>query len=305
MSAANPDPGKSDPFSGVQLFVDPHSPAAQGEASLDHSDPAGAALLRRISSRPAGIWFGSWNPVAQVASAIRTVMNEAAARHSVPLLVLYAFPRQGCRDGAASTLAGPALYERWIGQVVAGIGTGQAVVILEPDALAQYVRLPCLPPAGQQQRLTMIRRAVDQLAALPSAVVYLDAGNSRWQPANVMAALLNAAGVGEVRGFSLNVSNFNSTAAEESYGDNLSAMLHAAHYVIDTSRNGTASAKTWCNPPGQALGRPPTADTGNPMVDALLWVKPPGASDGTCNGGPPAGIFWPSYALRLAANAQW
>jgi endoglucanase len=111
--------------------------------------------------------------------------------------------------------------------------------------------------------------------------------------------------VREIRGFSLNVSNFNPTAAEESYGDSVGALLHGKHYVIDTSRNGVGAANTWCNPPGQALGVPPTADTGNPLVDALLWIKPPVASDGTCNGGPPAGTFWLSYALSLAANARW
>jgi len=48
-----------------------------------------------------------------------------------------------------------------------------------------------------------------------------------------------------------------------------------------------------------------TAKTGNRLVDALLWIKPPGTSDGPCNGGPPAGVFWPSYAVSLAANARW
>jgi endoglucanase len=234
------------------------------------------------------------------------VMREAAARHSMPLLVLYAFPYRGCGDDGRGGLGGDAgAYERWIGQVVAGIGAGKAAVILEPDALAQYIRLDCLSSAEQRNRLTVIRRAVDQLVKSPDTAVYLDAGNSRWQPVKVMASLLVAAGVGESRGFALNVSNFNSTAAEESYGDRLSAMLHDTHYVIDTSRNGAASATTWCNPPGQALGVPPTARTGNPLVDALLWIKPPWASDGTCNGGPPAGMFSLSYALSLAMNARW
>ena len=296
---------KGDPFSGIQMFVDPHSPAAQAEASLGRWDPAAAALLRKIASRPAGIWFGSWNPIAQVTSAIQAVMSEAAAHHSVPLLVLYAFPYRDCGQDVTGTLAGTAAYERWIGRVVKGIGAGKAVVILEPDALAQYVRLDCLSPTEQRERLMAIRRAVDQLVTLPNTVVYIDAGNSRWQSAKVTASLLLAADIGKVRGFSLNVSNFNSTSAEESYGDSVSAMLHGVHYVIDTSRNGTATAKTWCNPSGQALGEPPTARTGNSLVDALLWIKPPWASDGTCNGGPPAGMFWLSYALGLAANARW
>ena len=297
--------GGGDPFSSVRLFVDPYAPASQAEASLDRSDPAAAALLRKIVSRPAGIWVGAWIPDTQVAETVRTVMRRAVARHSMPLLVLYAFPYRGCEHDGGTGSDSAAGYERWIGQVAAAIGAGKAAVILEPDALAEYVRLGCLSPAEQRDRLTVLHRAIDRLARLPHTSVYLDAGNSRWQSAAVMASLLLAAGVGEIRGFSVNVSNFNSTATEESYGNAVSALLHRAHYVIDTSRNGVATANTWCNPPGQALGTPPTARTGNPLVDALLWIKPPGASDGTCNGGPPAGTFWLSYALSLAANARW
>jgi endoglucanase len=96
------------------------------------------------------------------------------------------------------------------------------------------------------------------------------------------------------------------------------------HFVIDTSRNGlgpwrpTASypdAQDWCNPPGRGLGVRPTADTGNALVDAYLWVKVPGESDGSCNRGvsgstidpewggitdPAAGEWFPQQALQLA-----
>jgi endoglucanase len=44
--------------------------------------------------------------------------------------------------------------------------------------------------------------------------------------------------------------------------------------------------------------------TGNPLVDALLWVKIPGESDGKCHHGPRAGRWWPSYALGLAERAR-
>jgi endoglucanase len=294
------------PFSGVQLFVDPHSPAAQAARSIERSDPAAAVLLRKIASQPAGIWLGTWIPVAQVAASVQAVMGEAAARGAMPLFVLYAFPYRGCGRDASIRVREAAVYERWIGQVAAGIGTGKAAVILEPDALAQFFAQPgCLSPSERRHGLVLMRRTVDRLVRLPDTAVYLDAGHSRWRPAQVMAPLLLAAGVRKARGFSLNVSNFNATAAEESYGDRLSALVHGAHYVVDTSRNGAATARTWCNPPGQALGVPPTAKTGNRLVDALLWIKPPGASDGPCHGGPPAGMFWVSYALGLAANARW
>ena len=80
--------------------------------------------------------------------------------------------------------------------------------------------------------------------------------------------------------------------------------------MIDTGRNGNGtpgkrvSGSNWCNPPGRALGHDPTTDTGQRRVDAYLWVKAPGESDGTCRGGPPAGQWWPQYALRLVRNGS-
>jgi endoglucanase len=75
--------------------------------------------------------------------------------------------------------------------------------------------------------------------------------------------------------------------------------------VIDTSRNGRGPYRNrWCNPPGRGLGTPPTTETGHPLVDAFLWVKTPGESDGDCGEAPPAGQWWPRYALGLAQRAN-
>jgi endoglucanase len=46
-----------------------------------------------------------------------------------------------------------------------------------------------------------------------------------------------------------------------------------------------------------------TRDADDPAVDALLWAKPPGESDGACNGGPPAGRWWAEQAIELVENA--
>ena len=67
----------------------------------------------------------------------------------------------------------------------------------------------------------------------------------------------------------------------------------------------------WCNPGGRAFGAIPTFATGNPLVDAYLWVKKAGESDGPCGpseggtGAPNAGTWWPQYADMLAINAGW
>ncbi len=89
------------------------------------------------------------------------------------------------------------------------------------------------------------------------------------------------------------------------YQTNMGTAVPTTHFVIDTSRNGqgtlnasiyeaapynqpsyiipTLTNGNWCNPPGRGLGTHPTAKTGVPLLNAYLWVKTPGESDGTCD----------------------
>jgi endoglucanase len=81
----------------------------------------------------------------------------------------------------------------------------------------------------------------------------------------------------------------------------VSQRLGGVHFVIDTSRNGNGPLDVeWCNPKGRKLGMVPTLETGDPLIDAYLWLKRPGESDGECNGGPRAGVFWDEQAIELA-----
>jgi endoglucanase len=123
-----------------------------------------------------------------------------------------------------------------------------------------------------------------------------------------MAQRLRKAGVAQARGFALNVSNYQTTEASIAYGDRLARLLGRKHYIVDTSRNGLgpwSGPEYWCNPPDRALGPRPTTRTASQLADAYLWIKTPGESDGTCKGGPPAGQWWPEYALGLAVRASW
>ena len=49
----------------------------------------------------------------------------------------------------------------------------------------------------------------------------------------------------------------------------------------------------------------PTTDSGSPLGDALLWVKVPGESDGTCTRGAPAGSVDPEWGIVDPAAGQW
>jgi endoglucanase len=145
------------------------------------------------------------------------------------------------------------------------------------------------------------------LEATPAVSVYIDAGHARWIAADDMAARLEAAGVGDADGFSLNVGNFIATEENIQYGRIISERIGQKHFIIDTGRNGNGATfeGAWCNPKGRALGTPPTTLTGDPLVDAFVWIKSPGESDGECNGGPKIGEFWPEEALAMARRTRW
>ncbi len=112
------------------------------------------------------------------------------------------------------------------------------------------------------------------------------------------------------------------------YAGMLGSVEPTAHFVIDTSRNGQGpwkatvaypDAQDWCNPPGRGLGERPALDpiSGNELLDAYLWIKTPGQSDGQCSRGtggttdpewggivdPAAGAWFPQQALELARLA--
>ena len=209
-------------------------------------------------------------------------------------------PGRDCGQHSAGGLEDADSYKRWIRQVAGGIGQDSAVVILEPDAIPLLDK--CLSPEQQTQRLALLLDAVRVLRERPKAIVYLDAGHAAWKPAEFIAEKLKLAGVEEAHGFSLNTSNYGPTDQNVEFGKKVSALSGGAHFVIDTSRNGAgyAPAFEWCNPSGRKIGRPPTTQTGEPLVDAFLWLKRPGESDGECNGGPRAGAFWLEQALELA-----
>lgn len=289
------------PFATATWFVDPGSNAAREAERLRPASPDRAALFDRIATRPQADWFGDWVPTADLRDAVAARTSQIRGAGALPVYVTYAIPARDCGGYSAGGTDSPAAYRDWVDQFVAGLDGGRVVVVVEPDALAL---MDCLSTSQRQDRLALLRDAVDHLAAA-GASVYLDAGHSGWHDAATIADRLHDAGVAEARGFALNVSNFRWTATEVAYARDVSARTGGARAVVDTSRNGQGptSDGQWCNPDGRGMGPAPTAATADPVVDAYLWIKRPGESDGTCNGGPPAGSFWADYAEGLASRA--
>jgi endoglucanase len=267
-------------------------------------DPRTPLIESRIADEPAAVWFADHAP-ATIASRVRAVTSGAAAQDRVPVLVAYAIPGRDC--GGASQGGAPdlAAYDAWIDSFATGLGRGEVVVILEPDSIAQS---DCLSGSERAARFATLARAGRVLkAADPKARVYYDAGHSGWNPAGRQADLLRQAGAasaGSSDGIFSNVSNFRATAEEIAYDRTVLADLGGPANlgaVIDTSRNGNGAPPDgqWCDPAGRGIGRAPTLSTGEARIDAYLWVKLPGESDG-CKGAP--GTFSPSYAYDLASS---
>ncbi|SNR86943.1 glycoside hydrolase family 6 protein [Actinoplanes regularis] len=292
-----------------QFYVEPAGPAvAQVQTWEAQGRPADAAAVRRIAGEPTAVWFADADP--GFADKARRLVAAAAAAGRTPVLVAYYVPGRDCGGHSGGGAPDAAAYREWIAQLSGAVRGSPALVVLEPDAVT-HVLQDCMPAEAAEERYQLLGAAIRALKADPGVRVYLDGGNPGWvKDVDRVVDGLRRAGIADADGFSLNVANFETTDANIGYGTAISDRLGGKHFVIDTSRNGNGPAETagsgdghWCNPPGRALGPAPTARTGHDRVDAYLWVKRPGESDGACgDGAPPAGQWWPEYALALATN---
>jgi endoglucanase len=282
---------------GLTFLSGGNTGAAKQADEWRSTRPSDADLMERMARQPVAKWVNEWVPLSEVS---RTIAN-ATAIGATPVFVAYNIPNRDLGSYSAGGATDAAAYRKWIREFAAGLGGARSIVVLEPDAVPQTYKMTA---AGREERFALLRDAIAVLKAA-NAMVYLDAGNARWMSADAAAAALQSAGISDADGFSLNVSNYISTSVSTAYGEQISKRTGGKHFIIDTSRNGmggTADAQ-WCNPPGQSLGTEPTTQTNHSLVDALLWIKVPGESDGTCNGGPRAGAWFGEYALDLARQA--
>jgi endoglucanase len=286
------------PHPGMALLVaSDTAAAAAADAATEGTDEQQAAAY--LAGMPTATWLTpEEHGLGEVGARVAGLLAEADAADAALTLVVYGLPERDCGQYSAGGLP-PEDYPAWtaeIGDALDARAGVPSIVILEPDALA------LAPECGNvDARVAQLQAAIDDLAA-ENTWIYLDAGHSDWLPVEQMADLLTQAGVERVRGFATNVSNYHDLDAETSYAHQLSEALGGGHAVIDTSRNGAGSNGEWCNPPGRLVGEEGGA-SGDDVVDLNLWIKPPGESDGTCNGGPPAGEWWTQAAIELTRTS--
>lgn len=313
------------------FYVDPANNAATWVGN-NPGDARAAKIKAAIADRNTVKWFGDWDADGNAATGIQTEVSDyvgaAAAQGKVPVLVAYNIPGRDCGGASSGGAGSPDLYKAWADKFARGIAGRPAIVVLEPDAVAQSSDDACMKGTAEQ-RFDMLWYATQHLQQQGALVqTYLDAGNATWTLGpdlsgaqgiglKKMAYLLNRSGASLARGVSVNVSNFDDTAVADDYAKRLAAQLKTdfgltTRWVVDTSRNGNGAHVVpgspgsghvgFCNPVRRKLGVTSRAGSAG-GAEYQLWLKSPGDSDGNSSqcpaGSPPAGVFSPQLAEAL------
>jgi len=215
---------------------------------------------------------------------------------------------------------GTALYKEYIDDIRAILVQYPdipVVLIIEPDSLANLVTnlgtAKC--SEGEATYKELIPYAASQLA-LDNVVMYLDGGHSGWlgwsanigPAAELFGQMYTAAGSpSQLRGLATNVANYNgwslstcpsytepnTNCDEKRYINAIQPLLASngwpnAHFIVDQGRSGLQPTGQiqqgdWCNSIGVGFGIRPDTTPDDPLLDAFVWVKPGGESDGTSN----------------------
>jgi cellulose 1,4-beta-cellobiosidase len=350
---------QGNPFEGAGFYLNPGYAAEV--ASAPGVTPADAAKFAKVAANPTAIWLDSIASAPQASH----YLDDAAAKQKavgVPVVATFVVYNLPNRDCSAASSAGELAVEsrgeaRYKSEFIDPIANAfrahpsvRVVAVIEPDSLANLVTNLDRPKckASEAAYKSSIAYAIQALS-MPNVWIYLDAAHAGWlgwngnrdKAAALFADVMTAAGGSDrVRGFAVNVSNFDPVNAlpgktrypgdpstdEVTYILRLTESLgrvgvSGKKFIIDTSRNGAmTSGESWCNALGAGLGERPRASP-LPLVDAYYWIKPPGESDGTSDpgaprfdaacgskvskpGAPQAGTFFTSYFTDLVANAK-
>ena len=262
---------------------------------LTHPDVA------TIFEQPVAFWYGAKknkNANKNLDKSLKRLLKRTLP--GLPYFVLYNLPNRDLGHYSKGGANDAIEYLKFLQEFCNGIQDTSPIIIYEPDALPHTTQMD---DKLSEYRLNLMKEGLDTLTQESEAYVYVDVGHSNWLDPKDAAELITRVSNDRVRGFSVNVSNYRSTKESIEWALKICEYNENWHFVIDTSRNGNGPhGNDWCNPPGRLVGETPTCDTGEEKCDAFLWIKIPGESDGTGNGGPRAGKFWPEMATELVKD---
>ncbi|KAF8598772.1 cellulase CEL6B [Ceratobasidium sp. AG-I] len=321
------------PFAGKEIYANGRYKAqvqAEYNALVSEGNTALAAKVAKLTTVPVGIWIADRASVPNIGTYLQDANNiqSSTGKKQIVNLVIYDLPDRDCAAGASageysSANGGEAKYKDFIADVKNQIQRYPNVLVaavLEPDSVGNMVGnqgIPfCATAAPVHKR--SLAYAISVLGVLPNVSLYLDGAHATWlggqnnlgPTANLLGGIyasakqLNPNAV--VRGISTDVSNYNGLDVETTYYNNLQPYLasagYPAHFIVDQGRSGnqkvSRAGADWCNFKYAGLGQRPTSNTGSSLIDAILWIKPPGESDGTSD--PKSTRYDPTCASNAA-----
>lgn len=292
------------------------------------ANPDMKAMLDVVMNNTVAVWYTDRGDANGTLSAVQDALKECNTKYRVPIVV-YGLPNKDC-EGEFSNSGNnkdSSDYESFLNRLTEVVGTRNVLYVVEPDALGLLSEGKCGSANGYLKNL---QSAVKILSVNYNALVYLDLASwalSTPEMTNYIAAVLKGiASYGNVRGITLNTSNYRATdlLVEDCTGVNTAykaaktpansakdgSVPTDIKCIFDTSRNwnGAGDKEEWCNYKGAGIGLPPSRNVSNAdIVEYYIWIKPPGESDGECTGrtkdameGPAAGSFF-----RSAFVEQW
>jgi endoglucanase len=309
---------------GTRFYL---APPAQGSVEqILHLIASGqfhnAGLIAAMESVPSAVWLDGETPAqaaepgnrgweqadVDVAQQVRQTLFAARLQRAVPIFVAYNIPGRDCSEYSAGGAPSDAAYAAWIDSISNALGDANAVVLEEPDALANLpgycgsAYAAQFPDITNATRINDIRYAVTTLETDPNISLYLDGGNSDWQNVGGMAETLVAADVQQSQGFFLNVSNYQYDTNSDFFGTWVSACIaYATVNEAQTPADALAAAATFVGtstPTGAFAGPayPPTSPPGG--CASQYW-----------NGGAPgtdiASLVGPYVGVPLSPFGIW
>ncbi|PVF92731.1 cellulase [Serendipita vermifera] len=299
------------PFSGKSVWKPTKYASEVYAAAASVTDSATKAKISSVAQVPTFTWIDSSAKVADLPGYL------TAASGQILQVVIYNLPNRDCHLAHPSyefTYGnnGALLYQRFIDAIVATIRAvpGSTVVaIVEPKALTNLITQLNNVVCGTYA--TQYRASITYtLQALTNAGVYtyIDCGSGEMianpayiaPTATLFTKIWTDAGKSSyLRGIATNVAGYNALITGVTSPNGVYDELHYinalapaiftngwdARFIVDQSRSGTqlAQSGTWCNRKNAGFGPHPSTTTVSNWIDAIVWVKPGGESDGTSN----------------------
>ncbi|KAG1701945.1 hypothetical protein DVH05_010435 [Phytophthora capsici] len=279
------------------------TPMSYATAKTDYPDLAFA--LNTIEDYSIAAWYTDRLSTTDRATMLKDLTSKCS-EDSRMTIVVYGIPNKDCNAGYSSggSVSNTADYKTFLSDLTTAVGDRKVLYVVEPDAVGLLAEDGgCGSSAGYLDNLKI---AVKALSANANAELYVDVGY--WtleydsQRSKVVTVMKELATSGTLKGVAINTSNYRSTSQLSQLCTNFQTAMGSKTMscIADTSRNYVAPTTTdWCNVLTAGIGAPPTSETNVSNLDYFMWIKPPGESDGTCNGGPAAGSFFETGFQKL------